>query len=137
MSNKKRIRKLIQERYKASRKVILFSQFKMGWDFKINFQEELIKDFQTSNWYKEYMNLPPAKPDLPELRLYVRQLEKDLRNIPVYTAEFHRMAHKLRKSREELIELLREKNEAFEKENNFFMFPEIPIRLPNITKHLF
>ncbi|MGC5744388.1 hypothetical protein [Chryseobacterium sp. NFX27] len=137
MTNKKRIQKLIKRKYKASRKVILFSQFKMGWDFAVQFRDDHIKDFPTPDWHKEYMNLPPTQPDVPGLRHYVRQLEKDLRNIPVYTAEFHRMAHRLRKAREDLTELIRERTEDFEKGNNFFMFPETPIRLPNITKHLF
>ncbi|WP_278380987.1 hypothetical protein [Chryseobacterium arthrosphaerae] len=39
MSNKKRIRKLLQKRYKPSRKVILCNGFVYGWDFVIAFEE--------------------------------------------------------------------------------------------------
>jgi hypothetical protein len=137
MTNKKRIQKLIKRKYTVQRKITWFKEFKMGWDFGIQFREDLIKEFPTPDWHKEYINLPPTQPDLPGLRHYVRQLEKDLRNIPVYTVEFHRTTQRLREAREDLIGLLRERTKAFEKGNNFSLFPEIPIRLPNITKHLF
>jgi len=144
MSNKKRIQNLISKKYKASRKVKLYAEYRTGWDFGDQFPDifkvyfgQSKKDFSTKDWYKEYMQIPPVLPDLPGLRHYVRQLEKNIRNIPVYTAEFHRMAQELRKAREDLQALIKEKTDKFERIEHKF-FPETKgLIFPLKTKHLF
>lgn len=74
MSNKKRIRKLLQEKYKPTRKVILHNEFVHGWDFAIAFEEagkaaekaskaavNYLNQLQTIspvNFQRQYMNDP-------------------------------------------------------------------------------
>lgn len=109
----------------------------MGWDFGTQFRDKQkkifeinIKEYSSKDWEKEYMNIPVTRLGLPELKKRVRELERQMRNIPVCTIQFYKKADELREARKEM--------QAFIREYNFHILPEIPILIsPNITKHLF
>lgn len=141
MSNKKRIRKLIRKKYVFSRNVKYFNFYQMGWDFATQFEYVATQAEEASrrllNWYREVYNYPSEHVGVPELKDHVKWLERQLRGMRIYDPEFHEKAQELRKAREDLKKEIGRRTEAFEKSNNFYILSELPIRVSEITKHLF
>lgn len=141
MSNKKRIQKLISIKYKVPRKVTLFASYKMGWDFGYQFQDnfrkfiEEAKGFSNFDRQREIMNIPAIQPDIPGLKYHVRQLEKQIREIPIHSKAFYEKGRELRVARIELQYLAAERIKAFENDNGLIGLLR-ELRVPIITKHL-